>query len=322
MQYRELGKTGLRVSEIGLGSWGIGGTWWGGPQDENSRPAIIRAMELGINFLDTALVYGDGHSERLIGSILKETKQPAYVATKVPPKDYHWPPDNPNILKTFPVKWVKECVDKSLKNLQLEQVDLLQYHVWHKDWASQDEWKEAKEKLKAEGKILFFGLSLNDHDPDCGVDAVATGEIDCVQVIYNIFDQSPEQNLFPACRKHETGVIARCPLDESGLTGKLTSKTTFAEGDFRGRYFKGKRLTETVDRAEKLKFLVRDDVRSIAQGALKFVLSPPAVSTTIPGMRRSEHVEENVRASGGSPLSEDVLEELKKHAWPRNFYGG
>ncbi|MBI2889945.1 MAG: aldo/keto reductase [Nitrospirae bacterium] len=322
MLHRPLGRTGLKISEIGYGAWGIGGTWWGGTDDIQALAALKKALDCGINFIDTALVYGEGHSERLVGRALRETRLPAIVATKVPPKNREWPARNGNILDCFPATWVVQNADKSLKHLGVETIDLLQLHVWHGDWAKQDDWREAKERLVRAGKIRFFGISINDHEPDSGVEVVKSGGMDSVQVIFNLFDQTPTDRLLPACAEHGVGVIARCPLDEGGLSGRFTLETTFPAGDFRRSYFKGTRLTETIERAEQLGFLVREEIRSLAQGALKFVLSHPAVSTTIPGMRRPDHVEENACVSDGRLLSAEELERLKEHAWPRNFYSG
>ncbi|MBI3292583.1 MAG: aldo/keto reductase [Elusimicrobia bacterium] len=321
MRYRTFGKTGLTVSEIGYGGWGIGKSWWGETDDNLSRRALHRALDLGVTFFDTAYVYGDGHSERLIGSVLKERRAQAGVATKIPPKNWGWPASPATPLKdAFPADWIRACTERSLKNLGREPIDLQQFHVWTDAWLADDSWKEAIRELKQAGKIRFFGVSINDHQPESALQLVASGLCDSVQVIYNIFDQTPAHQLFPLCQQHNVGVIVRVPLDEGGLTGTLTPTTTFEEGDFRKGYFAGGRLQEACERVERLRFLIRGETRTLARAALKFCLAHPAVSTVIPGMRRPQHVEDNVAASNGDPLPPEDLQRLKAHAWPRNFY--
>lgn len=319
MRYRFLGKTGLEVSEIGYGAWGIGGAWWGGPQDDSALKSLHRAFELGLNFVDTAYVYGDGHSERLIAKALKSwSGRQIYVASKVPPKNYGWPanPKTP-LPEAFPADWITSCTERTLKNLNVETLDLQQLHVWSDAWLPDQDWLKGLEKLKSQGKIRHFGVSINDHDPESALKLVASGLIDSVQVIYNIFDQSPQERLLPLCQKQNVGVIARVPLDEGALTGAFRSDTKFPEGDWRAEYFSGGRLQEAVKRAEKLKFLVRGEIQTLAQAALKFVLSHPAVSTVIPGMRKPANVESNVAISDGKPLTVEELKTLEKHTWYR-----
>ncbi len=319
MNVRELGKTGKRVSEIGFGGWGIGQTWWGQTEDADSIQAIEAAWAARVTFFDTAFVYGDGHSEELLGRALKGKE--AFIATKIPPKNHEWParPNTP-AGAAFPADWIVSCTERSLKKLGKDTIDLTQFHVWTDAWLADDEWKEAVAKLKSQGKINFFGVSINDHDPNSALALVASGLVDTVQVIFNIFDQSPMERLFPLCRTHRVGVIARVPFDEGGLTGALTKDTRFEGDDFRQHYFKGDNLTQTVERVEKLKKLLGAEAQTLPELALKFILANETVSVVIPGMRRARHVQKNTAVSGSPRLSPALLDELKKHAWKKNFY--
>ncbi|MBI4218198.1 MAG: aldo/keto reductase, partial [Elusimicrobia bacterium] len=284
MRYRTLGKTNIEVSEIGFGAWAIGGGMWGESNDTVSLNALRKAIDLGVNFVDTAAVYGKGHSEQLIGKVYRERKGKFSIATKIPPKNWQWPArHNTPIREAFPSLWVRECTEKSLRNLNLDCVDIQQLHVWSPQWVHQTEWYESLMKLKQEGKIRFIGVSLNDHEPNEALDLVKSGMVDTVQVIYNVFDQSPEDQLLPLCKKKNVGVIARVPLDEGSLSGKFTLETQFSPEDWRKDYFTPHLLRETVERVSKLNFLVREEVKSLAVGALKFCLSNPSVSTVIPG---------------------------------------
>jgi len=320
MRTRTFGRTGWKVSEVGYGAWGIGAAWWGKTDDAESQASLRAAWDAGVNFFDTAYVYGDGHSERIIAEAL--AGKPALVATKIPPKNQEWPPKpSTPVSAAFPADWIRSCTERSLRNLRRDTIDLTQFHVWTDAWMRDDEWKEAVSKLKSEGKIRAFGVSINDHQPESALELVASDLIDSVQVIFNIFDQSPAEKLFPACRKHNVAVIARVPFDEGGLTGTLTPQTTFEKGDFRASYFKGDNLAKTVERADKLKGLLNGEARTLPELALKFILSHPEVSTTIPGMRRPSHVASNTAVSGSAPLLPALLDRLRAHAWPRNFYG-
>ncbi|HBF12667.1 MAG TPA: aldo/keto reductase [Deltaproteobacteria bacterium] len=321
MQYCTFGRTGEKVSEIGHGTWAMGNMW--GPRDDRGAiDAMVKALELGVNFIDTAWAYGEGHSEELIAAALNHAKKKKiFIATKVPPKNHQWPArHNTSVQECFPADHIIEYTEKSLKNLRVECVDLQQLHVWSDSWMNDLSWLSAVEKLKSEGKIRFFGVSINDHEPNTALKIVESGLIDSVQVIYNIFDQTPEEKLFPACLKHNVAVIARVPFDEGGLTGNLRPDTVFHKNDWRKIYFKGDRLLETWEHVQKLQFLLNDTDKTMAQAALRFCLSHPAVSTVIPGMRRILHVEQNCAVSNGVLYSRDELAEIKKHAWPRNFY--
>ena len=320
MKYRTLGRTGFQVSEIGYGAWGIGGSQWLGGTDDESLKALHRAIELGVNFIDTALAYGDGHSEKLVGQVVRETRQRIYVATKVPPKNLLWParPGIP-ISEVFPYDYILRCAHESLSNLKMDTVDLLQLHVWNPEWIHTDDWRRALDDLKRSGKARAVGISINDHQPDTALEIIRTGHIDTVQVIYNIFDQSPEPNLFPLCRQENIGVLARVPLDEGALTGNITPDTTFPPGDFRNEYFAGDRKRQV---AEHVAALRRDlpPNGSLPDIALRFVLSNPAVSTVIPGMRSVRHAESNAALSDQGPLPAETMAVLKRHAWEKNFY--
>jgi aryl-alcohol dehydrogenase-like predicted oxidoreductase len=322
MKYRRLGRTGFNVSEIGYGAWGIGKAMWVGATDERSLESLRYAIEHGLNFIDTALAYGDGHSEMLVGKVVAESARKIYVATKVPPKNRLWPArPGIGIGEVFPHDYIIRSTEQSLKNLGVEVLDLQQLHVWNADWLDRDEWRRALEELKTSGKARAVGISINDHQPDTALEIVRTGLIDTVQVIYNIFDQSPAEHLFAECVKHDVGVIARVPFDEGALTGKIHARTEFPEGDFRNHYFREGRKAEVESRVQAIADdMGLEDVEQVAGIAMRFCLSEPAVSTVIPGMRSISSVEGNMLASGQGPLPVRVLERLRAHAWDRNFY--
>ena len=321
MHFRRLGRTGLEVSEVGYGAWGIGQSQWIGAQDDESVRALQRAIELGLNFIDTALAYGEGHSERLVGQVVRDSPETIHVATKVPPKNLVWPAQaGTPVHETFPGDHVRRCAERSLRNLGLDAIDVLQLHVWDDGWADQGDWLETLHALRDEGKIRFFGISINDHEPANGLKLVRGGVIDTVQVIYNAFDQSPEDELLPACEQYDVGVIARVPFDEGGLTGSITPDTTFPEGDFRATYFEGDRKREVQERVQALCADLEVPVSDIAEVALRYVLSAPAVSTVIPGMRSLRNVERNLAAADGEGLGVVPVEKVRRHRWVRNFY--
>lgn len=326
MKYRLFGKTGWELSEIGFGCWGMGGGW-GRRDDAQARAALTRALEAGVNFFDTAYVYGDGVSERLLGEMIRawrgSHREPVYVATKVPAKTMKWPADpSMDPEAAFPADWIVRCTDTSLKRLGMEQVDLQQMHIWTDAWVEAEGWRRAVERLKKEGKIRAFGVSINDHEPDSALKLVASGACDSVQVIYNLFDQAPEDRLFPLAQEHGVGVIVRVPFDEGSLTGAFHPGMRFEPDDWRAGYFKGERLAETCARVDRLKEFLGEEAASLPELALKFALHHPAVSTVIPGMRRAAHVDQNARVSGAAPLSEELLRRLREHRWQRNFYVG
>ena len=321
MRYRRLGKTNFEISEIGYGAWGIGGTQWRGSTDDESVRALRRAIELGLNFIDTALAYGDGHSEKLVGRVVSDTKQKIFVATKVPPKNQQWPARRGiGIEKVFPYDYILKCTDESLRNLGLEAIDLQQLHVWSPEWINRDEWRRAFEDLKKSGKVRAVGISINDHDPDSALEIVNTGLVDAVQLIYNIFDQSPEKNLFPATQRMDVGVLARVPLDEGSLTGTITEDTRFDPRDFRTFYFRGDHKKQVVKHVDALKKDLQGIDGSLPEVALRFCLSHPAVTSVIPGMRKVKNAEMNVTLSDKGALEPAAIAILRRHAWEKNFY--
>jgi aryl-alcohol dehydrogenase-like predicted oxidoreductase len=303
MNYRRFGRLGWQVSDIGYGLWGMGG--WSGSDDEQSLRALERSVTLGCNFFDTAWAYGAGHSERLLAQILRQSQprdRRLYVATKVPPKNMQWPARADYTLdEVFPPDHIQEYTEKSLENLGVERIDLQQLHVWTDAWAEDERWQRAVSDLKAEGLIGGFGISVNRWEPANVVRALETGLVDAVQVVYNIFDQAPEDVLFPACERLDVAVIARVPFDEGSLTGTLALDSTWPPGDWRNIYFTPENLRATLERVERLQRDLPEDM-DLPELALRFILHHPAVSTTIPGMRRLTHVERNLGASDGRPL--------------------
>lgn len=296
--------------------WGLAS--WKGADAEEAERALHRSVELGCNFFDTAWAYGNGLSEKILGKLLKaHSDKKLYVATKIPPKNRRWPSQpHFSLDQVFPADYIHEYVDRSLANLGVEQIDLMQFHVWEDGWADRDEWKEAIQKLSEQGKVARWGVSINRWEPENSLRTLQTGLIDAVQVIYNIFDQNPEDHLFPVCRKLDIGVIARVPFDEGTLTGTLTKETTFPPGDWRGTYFVPENLIPSVERADALRPHIPSGM-TMPETALRFILHNPDVHTTIPGMRRMRHVEANLACSDGAGLPPDTLSILKKHRWDR-----
>jgi len=321
MKYRTLGRTGFQISEIGFGAWGICGTQWLGSNDDESMKALRRAIELGYNFIDTALAYGDGHSEKLVGKVIRDATHRMYIATKVPPKNSLWPArPGIGIENVFPYDYILRCTDESLRHLKVETIDLQQLHVWNPEWLDREEWRRAFEELKTAGKVRAVGVSINDHQPDSALELIRTGLVDTVQVIYNIFDQTPQQNLFPLAQEKNVGVLARVPFDEGSLTGSVTEETVFDSKEFRAFYFRGDRKKQVVEHVARLQKDLASQNGSLAETALRFTISDPAVSTVIPGMRTVRNVERNAAVSGKGPLDTATLQILKRHAWNKNFY--
>jgi len=304
------------VSEIGYGMWGMGG--WTGSSDEESLRSLQHAVNLGCNFFDTAWAYGEGRSEALLGQLVRSNpQQKLYTATKIPPKNSTWPSRREFTLDdTFPPDYIEQRVHESLKHAGLESFDLVQFHVWEDSWVEDDRWLKKMSGLRASGLFSAIGISINRWEPWNGVKTVRSGLIDSVQVIYNIFDQNPEDELFPACAEMDVAVIARVPFDEGTLTGTLTKESKWPEGDWRNIYFVPENLIPSVDRAEKLKQLLPPDT-TLPEMALRFILSNPNVSTIIPGMRKLSHVDSNIAASDARPLSDGLLAELRNHRWER-----
>ena len=316
VKLRTFGRLGWQVSEVGYGMWGMAG--WTGSDDAESHASLDRAIALGCNFFDTAWAYGDGHSEQLLGATLRRHRDKRlYVATKIPPKNRRWPARPEYSLdEVFPPDHIREYCERSLTNIGVERIDLLQFHVWSDHWVGDARWQRAVDDLKRENLVEGVGVSINRWQPENALAALATGIIDAVQVVYNVFDQSPEDRLFPYCQEHGIAVIARVPFDEGSLTGNLTADSRWPAGDFRNLYFTPENLRNTLDRVERLRPAVPKGMTLPAM-ALRHILGHPAVSTVIPGMRKLGHVEENLAVSDGRPLSAAVMAELKNHRWDR-----
>ena len=320
MRYRKLGRTGLEVSEIGFGAWGIGADAWKGAVDEVSLAAMRRAIELGVNFIDTAIVYGSGHSEKLVGQIKREHPE-VILATKVNPANWEWPAKHTTPAdEAFSAAHVIARTEESLRNLAVDTIDVQQFHVWSDSWVDQGSWLEGIERLKRDGKIRFFGVSLNDSEAGSAQKLVESGLVDTVQVIYNVFDQAADDELFPACERQDVGVIVRVPLDEGALTGKVRPDTVFAEGDFRNDYFSGDRKEQVWEHVQRIAADLDIEIDELPRAALRFCLVPDAVSTIIVGMRSIEHVEANAAVSDAGPLTPEQVELLRPHRWVHQWY--
>jgi aryl-alcohol dehydrogenase-like predicted oxidoreductase len=316
VKYRKLGRTNFEVSEMAQGLWGMSG--WSGSDDQQSLAALQLAVDMGCNFFDTAWAYGNGKSDGLLGQIIaRNPGKRLYAASKIPPLNEKWPASpKDKYEEVFPARHVFQLAELIREKLGTDAIDVLQLHVWDDGWTDEPEFRKTIEKLKKDGMIRFFGLSLNRWEPGNGIKAIRTGLVDVVQVIYNIFDQSPEDELFPVCSELNIGVIARVPLDEGSLGGKLTFNTKFPKDDWRALYFGPENLKNTVERVEKLKPLVPEGM-TLPVMALRFILNEPAVSTTIVGMRKPEHVRENLTVSDAGPLDSTLREKLRKHRWDR-----
>lgn len=318
MQLRPLGTTGLNVSEIGFGAWGIGASSWIGASEDESVAALHRAIELGVNFVDTARGYGE--SERIVGAVLRDHPE-VLVATKVPPKNGVWPaPGGLHPDETFPGEHIRSSLETSLAASGREAFDVLQLHVWSDDWIGRGDWLETVDDLRREGKIRFFGVSINDYQPENALALVRSGAVDTVQVISNVWHQQPEEQLLPACAEHGVGVIVRVALDEGGLTGRITAGSTFPDGDFRNTYFGGDRAAQVEQHVAALVDDLGISADQLPDIALRYVLENPAVSTVIPGMRTVRNVERNAATSDGRRLTDAQVAVLRRHRWERNFY--
>jgi aryl-alcohol dehydrogenase-like predicted oxidoreductase len=312
---RTFPRTGWSISEIGYGMWGIGG--WTGSDDDESLDSLTHAIELGCTFFDTAWVYGEGRSERVLAAAIRQTKAPITVATKIPPKNWKWPAraEYP-VSETYPPDHIRAYTEKSLENLGVSTIDLQQFHVWSDTWAEDDGWQRAVDDLKSSRLVRAIGISVNRREPANVLKALATGLVDSVQVVYNIFDQAPEDELFPYCAQHDIAVIARVPFDEGSLTGTLTAQSRWPDGDWRNTYFNAENLTATLERVARLEPLVPAGM-DLPELALRFILAHPAVSTVIPGMRKRRHVDRNLAVSDGEPLPPRLMEALRAHRWDR-----
>ncbi|HET8656689.1 MAG TPA: aldo/keto reductase [Longimicrobiaceae bacterium] len=316
MECRRFGRLGWEVSEVGYGMWGMAG--WTGSDDAQSRASLEEALRLGCDFYDTAWAYGDGHSEQLLGELVRaHPERRIYAATKIPPKNRIWPSRRGfELREVFPPEYIREYAERSLENLGIDHIDLLQFHVWEDAWAHHESWQRALDDLKREGLVLGTGVSINRWEPWNALETLRTGAIDAVQVIYNIFDQAPEDELFPLCRELDVAVIARVPFDEGTLTGTLTKESRWPADDWRSTYFVPENLNASVEHADALRPLVPAGM-TMPEMALRFILSNPTVSTVIPGMRKLAHVRSNVAASDGRGLAAPLLAELRAHRWDR-----
>jgi aryl-alcohol dehydrogenase-like predicted oxidoreductase len=317
MRYRTFGRTGWQISEIGYGMWGMGG--WTGADDVESMRSLERSVELGCNFFDTAWAYGDGHSEKLLGQLVNtHLDQRLYTATKIPPKSRKWP-SRPGykLEENYPPEYIRQYTEMSLKNLGLDTLDLIQFHTWNDEWGADPRWQRTVRALKDDGLVRAIGISVNRWEPENVIRTLYTGLVDAVQVIYNIFDQAPEDRLFPVCRELNVAVIARVPFDEGTLTGTLTADSRWPSGDWRNTYFVPENLSASVARAEALKPLV-PPASTLPDLALRFILANPDVSTIIPGMRKVRNVEANIAASDEPPLEESLVQQLRAHRWDRH----
>lgn len=316
MKYRTFGRTGWQISEVGYGMWGLAG--WTGTNPQEVEKALDLAVAEGCNFFDTAWAYADGKSENILRDLIKRHPgQKLYSASKIPPKNRKWPSvKGSNIQDVFPVSYIHEYVDKSLRNLGLEQIDLMQFHVWEDDWATHEEWQNAIQRITKQGKVSAWGISINRWEPNNSLKTIRTNAIDAVQVIYNIFDQNPEDELFPLCQEKDIAVIARVPFDEGTLTGTFTKETSFPKDDWRSTYFVPENLLSSVEHADALRPFIPPNM-TMPEMALRFILCSDSIHTVIPGMRQLKHVQSNMDCSDGIGLKYDTIVELKKHRWDR-----
>ncbi|MBI2641068.1 aldo/keto reductase [Candidatus Roizmanbacteria bacterium] len=317
MNYRKFGRMNWKVSEVGYGMWGMGGQW-GGTDDTGAMSALHKAVDLGVNFFDTAWVYGNGHSEQLLGKLIKDYKdKKLYITSKIPPKNFKWPMEPQYRLEdTFPTEHMLEYTKKSLANLDLQSLDLILLHGWDDAWANDKRWQESVKELKKQGQIKAFGVSIDRWEPENAIQVIKTGMIDAVEVIYNIFDQAPEDKLFSVCREFDVAVIARVPFDEGTLTGTLTLDSKWQKGDWRNKYFSPEVLKASVEHAKTLEKDVPKHM-TMSEMAIRFILSNPDVSTTIPGMRRVENVKANIASSEKGKLDPLLIKKLRSHRWDR-----
>ena len=321
MMTKNFGRSKEKISLLGFGCWGIGKSMWIGADDVESKKVLHKAIEEGINFFDTALVYGNGHSEKLVGEVERESGKKLFIASKIPSMKNEWPASaNSTYEESFPKEHIIRKTEESLRNLNRDHLDLMQFHVWNDKWSHYDEWKEAIRKLKKDGKVLHWGISINDHQPNNGIEAGRSGLIDSFQVIFNIFEQKPIERLFPFCKENNISIIARVPFDEGALTGNINPLTEFPVGDFRNNYFRDKRKVDVKLRADKIWNDVKSETSSLAEAALRFIISFDAVTSVIPGMRKEKNLLANISSIKKGKLSPKLIEELKVHKWDKNFY--
>lgn len=320
MKYRLLGRTGINVSEIGFGAWAIG-SHWGAQNISDSVEALHKSIDLGLNFIDTALGYGNGKSEQIISEVLKERKEEVIVATKIPPSDGPWPPSPYCKMEDrYSEEYIRTTVDTCRKNLDTDCIDILQLHTWTRAWNSNPKPLEILQKLKAEGIIKNIGISTPEQDQNSLIQLMKDGYLDTVQVIYNIFEQEPAAEFLPVALKNNVGVIVRVAYDEGILTGKYKADDLFPKDDFRSKYFEGDRMYRAVKRVDKIKSELEGVGYNMPQAALKFVLAHPAVSTIITGIRNENQAMLNIATSDLSDMQDDLVIKLQKHNWLRSFW--
>jgi aryl-alcohol dehydrogenase-like predicted oxidoreductase len=326
METRAIGRTGASVSAVGFGAWGLGGDRWRDVEPREAQRALAVAIEAGCSLIDTALVYGDGQSERLVGEVVRDlrARDHVVVASKVPPADGQWPPRG-RLEQAFPESHLVRAVEASLRNLRLDAIPLAQLHVWRDDWLDHSAWPAVRgtmERLVREGKVVHWGVSAADHAPGDALRVLDEPIVATVQVIYNVFDPTAATELLPRARERGVGVLARCPFDEGALTGAITAASTFHPDEFRARYFRGDRPAEVERRVGRLRPLLGDEATTLAELALRFVLSHGGVTCAIAGMRRAEHAVANLGWADHRRLSPDLLARLAEHAWDKNWYAG
>lgn len=320
MKYRLLGRTGLKVSEIGFGAWAIG-SHWGAQNISDSVEALHKSIDLGLNFIDTALGYGNGKSEQIISEVLKERKEEVTVATKIPPSDGPWPPSPYcKVEDRYSEKYIRATVDTCRKNLDTDCIDILQLHTWTRAWNRNPKPLEILQKLKDEGIIKNIGISTPEHDQNSLIHLMKEGYLDTVQVIYNIFEQEPAAEFLPVAQENNVGVIVRVAYDEGILTGKYKADDLFPKDDFRSKYFEGDRMYRAVKRVDKIKEELKDISYNMPQAALKFVLAHPAVSTIITGIRNESQAVQNIKTSDLPEMEVELVNKLQQHSWLRSFW--
>jgi len=320
MKYRILGKTGLKISEIGFGAWAIGSSW-GAQHITDSVEALEKALDMGLNFIDTALGYGNGKSEQIIAEVLKERREEVIVATKIPPAAGPWPPSPYcTVEERFSEEYIRKTVDTCRKNLDTDCIDILQLHTWTRAWNRNPKPLDVLHKLKSEGIIKYVGISTPEHDQNSLIYLMQEGYLDTVQLIYNIFEQEPAAELLPVALDANVGVIVRVAFDEGILTGKYNADHLFPKDDFRSKYFEGDRLPRAIARVNAIKKEIKDSGFTMPQAALKFVLAHPAVSTIITGIRNEDQAAMNIEVSDMSEMSEEIIQKLYNHTWARGFW--
>ena len=323
MRYRAFGRSGWQVSEIGFGAWQLGGDW-GKVDDQDSIRTLHYAFDKGINFVDTAELYGNGHSEEVVGAAVKSWKgNKIYIATKTRPIIWPSPDDNePQMRGRFPECYLRDNIEKSLKRLQVERIDLFQLHSFMPSAMVELDWLETLMKLRREGKIDRLGVSLRDNRPQEGVELVGAGMVDSVQVIFNMFEQRPAAKLFHEGGRTNTAFIARVPLDSGSLVGNWTkdSYVKFEPGSQPFKMFHGERFGETLARTQRLKDLCKPYYATLAEAAMRYVMSAPQLSTLIPGMKNPQEVDMNIAYSDGGSFPTELKEQLPPHIWIRDYY--